>query len=373
MTKNEINYSWLAVENWLKTEATKAYKNERPYGYGDLNKNLKQPGVYAIYFVKTKQVYIGSSTHLYKERLKHLLELKEGIHINCNLQKAFDDSGLNAIMFIYIITANKEEAFNNEQKLLDDYWGNPKLLNIVKNYKKFERDIKDRSNDLNKLLESAKIRYEDSYMLPKKENSIDTSVTINSNFQPFKLIEQLSENMMTDDNKVNKPTQGIIMYSDGAARPTNPGKNAWGVHGYLYENEEPKKGSGNQTHILTASGYIPKVAKLKDGFTEVKPLQYFDFFGSSLLINSNNVAELDATKNALLKAAEFDVTVVNIYTDSEYVRRGVEEWHPGWIKRNWIRNDGNPVPNAEHWKSLLTALNVLKDKGVVVKINWFQI
>jgi hypothetical protein len=52
-------------------------------------------------------------------------------------------------------------------------------------------------------------------------------------------------------------TTGMVIYCDGGARP-NPGNIGWGNHGFIYSTQEPKKGSGNLTHILTASGYIPK-------------------------------------------------------------------------------------------------------------------
>lgn len=361
MNKTDINYSWLAVENWLQLEYEKCNNTDRPFGYGDLSKNLKLPGAYAIYFPKSRLVYIGSTTHLFIERKQHLAQLREGTHQNYQLQDAFDDCDIKAFMYFYIITPNKDEAIAIEQKLIDDYWGNPFLLNRINFNRKENKE--NRYVNLDKLAEITNIRFENSKLHPNKKIDIVIDNTIH-------IPTETQDIMIKDENA--KPTMGIIMYSDGSARPTNPGKNAWGVHGYLYENEVPKKGAGNPTHIVTSSGYVPKAAKDKDGFNEVKPIHYFDCFGSSLEINSNNVAELDATRNALTKAAEYDVTSVTIYTDSEYVRRGVEEWHHGWIKRNWIRNDGNPVPNKECWKQLLDAFYALKEKGVEVIIKWVK-
>ena len=41
-----------------------------------------------------------------------------------------------------------------------------------------------------------------------------------------------------------------------------------------------------------------------------------------------------------------------IYTDSEYVRKGMTEWISGWQRRGWKTADGKPVKNAELWQRL---------------------
>jgi ribonuclease HI len=37
---------------------------------------------------------------------------------------------------------------------------------------------------------------------------------------------------------------------------------------------------------------------------------------------------------------------VIIYTDSEYVRKGITEWIGGWKRRGWKTADNKPVKNA---------------------------
>src|ERR1035437_1726950 len=170
--------------------------------------------------------------------------------------------------------------------------------------------------------------------------------------------------------------KGIIFYCDGGCRSPDKqpglGNIGWGAHGYLFEDVKPTKGSGNQTHLLTKCGYIPKSEKLTDGFSEVKPLSYFDCFGSSDILNSNNVAEVEAITNAITKALDYEITSLTIYTDSQYAKRGVEEWHHTWLRNNWIRNDGTPVPNSFYWKNLISVLNKIRDKGVNVNVQWVK-
>lgn len=163
----------------------------------------------------------------------------------------------------------------------------------------------------------------------------------------------------------------MVIYSDGGCKP-NPGKQGWGVHGYIYEDVPAKKGTGNQSHILTADGYKPKSFKGKQGIVEIKPISYIDGFGSSLDTGTNNSAEIKATAAALEKAATYAISKLNIYTDSEYTKKGMNEWLPFWLARDWIKTDGTPVANAADWKILSKNLDILKSRGVVVTADWVR-
>ncbi len=46
---------------------------------------------------------------------------------------------------------------------------------------------------------------------------------------------------------------------------------------------------------------------------------------------------------------------VVVYTDSEYVRKGITEWINGWKRRGWKTADNKPVKNAELWQQLEAA------------------
>lgn len=200
---------------------------------------------------------------------------------------------------------------------------------------------------------------------------------------------------MAEQKKTDEPIQGLVIYSDGGCRPTNPGPGGWGIHGYLFRAEKPKKGTGNQTHVLTSSGYVPKTAfnaKEKDVYTqeefkkhvmdclhersrkvfEITPLQYVDGSGSFATAVSNNVAEIVAATRALTYAAEHNVQMVQIYTDSEYVCKGVKEWMPSWKRNNWIKSDGNPVANVDYWKELSFAIQQLEARGATIAVLWVR-
>lgn len=177
---------------------------------------------------------------------------------------------------------------------------------------------------------------------------------------------------LKEQDQQEQNDQGIVLYTDGGCRPTSRGYTGWGVHGYLFENVVPKKGSGNHDVYLTNAGYVKKKEVAKDKVVEVKPLLYFDAYGSSVIEGTNNTAEIDATTNAFKKAKEYSVKTVNILTDSQYVQKGVTEWASTWVKRNWVKINGDPVPNSKEWKELLGEYNELINRGVSVKVDWIK-
>lgn len=166
--------------------------------------------------------------------------------------------------------------------------------------------------------------------------------------------------------------EGIVIYTDGSCRPTNPGPIGWGAHGYHYTTELDSKGTGLSTQILTAQGYVPMSQKAKETNQAVKPLSYFDFFGSTNLIATNNTAEVDALYFALKELQSYAVKCIQVFTDSEYVRRGITEWAKSWERNNWIRADGSPVPNTDSWKRLLEIFNKINSEGKTVSVKWIR-
>ena len=107
-----------------------------------------------------------------------------------------------------------------------------------------------------------------------------------------------------------KPTR-VTIYTDGACKG-NPGRGGWGAWLKTAEHEK-------------------------------------ELFGGAPL-TTNNRMELLAVIEALASLKRTCDVVV--YTDSQYVRKGITEWIHNWKLRNWHTADKKPVKNADLWQRL---------------------
>ena len=103
----------------------------------------------------------------------------------------------------------------------------------------------------------------------------------------------------------------VGMYADGACKG-NPGPGGWGV-------------------LLQAGG------------------REKEMFGGEAQ-TTNNRMELTAVIEGLL-SLEVGSTV-RVYTDSQYVQKGISEWIHSWKRRGWLTADKKPVKNVDLWKKL---------------------
>lgn len=103
----------------------------------------------------------------------------------------------------------------------------------------------------------------------------------------------------------------IIIYTDGACRG-NPGPGGWGVVIQYKHHEKIFLGAERDT--------------------------------------TNNRMELTAAVRAFEALKE--PCRVDLYTDSQYVQKGISEWLPGWKNRHWKKSDNKPVKNADLWQAL---------------------
>ena len=68
---------------------------------------------------------------------------------------------------------------------------------------------------------------------------------------------------------------------------------------------------------------------------------------------TNNRMELTAAVRAL--EALTRPCRVTLYTDSEYVKKGISEWLPSWKARGWKTAGKKPVKNQDLWQALDSA------------------
>ncbi|WP_020671984.1 ribonuclease HI [Amycolatopsis nigrescens] len=75
-----------------------------------------------------------------------------------------------------------------------------------------------------------------------------------------------------------------------------------------------------------------------------------DLYGGDAGPTTNNRMELTAPIRALESLKR--PSVVDLYTDSTYVRNGVTKWLPRWKTNGWRTSAKEPVKNADLWQRL---------------------
>lgn len=76
-------------------------------------------------------------------------------------------------------------------------------------------------------------------------------------------------------------------------------------------------------------------------------------FGNEQYTTSNRMKMTAATES--LKSLKHS-SVVTVYSDSEMITKGMNEWLESWKKKGWINKKGRPVANIDLWKSLEEAI-----------------
>ncbi len=119
----------------------------------------------------------------------------------------------------------------------------------------------------------------------------------------------------------------IKVYTDGACKG-NPGPGGWGVYIQSNENEKELYGGNPET--------------------------------------TNNQMEMQAALEALKHLKDKD-EVIELYTDSNYLRQGITEWIHKWKKNNWKTAAKKPVANRDLW----IEISDLNEK-MTVQWNWVK-
>ena len=88
---------------------------------------------------------------------------------------------------------------------------------------------------------------------------------------------------------------------------------------------------------------------------------------------TNNKMELQGVIEAMkymIDEAKIVEDTIEIYTDSEYVIKGTNEWMSSWIRRGWLTAAKKPVLNQEYWKELSNLKYTLEKMGNIVNLRY---
>jgi ribonuclease HI len=123
----------------------------------------------------------------------------------------------------------------------------------------------------------------------------------------------------------------VRIWTAGACIP-NPGPGGWAYFARLGDRERTGKGHHEQT---TCS-------------------------------RMQMTAAVEALRSLKLK----DIPAV-VYSDSQMLVKGMNEWLSGWIARGWRRSDGKPVLNADLWQEL-SGLVEEREPAAAIRFSWIS-
>ena len=109
----------------------------------------------------------------------------------------------------------------------------------------------------------------------------------------------------------------ITIYTDGASRG-NPGPGGWG--GVI----------ASEDRVIEIGGLDPHTTNNKMELTACIRSLEFTIFNS-----------------------QFSNKPIQIYTDSEYVMKGITEWIHRWQRKGWKTANRKPVLNQDLWQKLI--------------------
>ena len=66
---------------------------------------------------------------------------------------------------------------------------------------------------------------------------------------------------------------------------------------------------------------------------------------------TNNRMEMTAVIEALKQLKR--PCKIRIFTDSRYVKDGMTQWIPSWLRNNWVNSQKKPVLNRDLWETVL--------------------
>ncbi|MBD0268756.1 ribonuclease HI [Pseudanabaena sp. FACHB-2040] len=88
---------------------------------------------------------------------------------------------------------------------------------------------------------------------------------------------------------------------------------------------------------------------------------------------TNNRMEMQAAIAGLeFLISTGQTTPVSLYTDSEYVLKGITQWIKGWKKRGWVNSAKKPVLNRDLWE-ILDTLTIQVNQQLERPLEWLYV
>lgn len=98
--------------------------------YECIDESNNKSGIYFIFNIVTRNLYVGSTVNFKKRMNRHILELRNSKHCNTHLQNAWNKYGMESFIFIVVEYTSIENLIEREQFWLEQFDFEKQLYNI---------------------------------------------------------------------------------------------------------------------------------------------------------------------------------------------------------------------------------------------------
>ena len=187
-----------------------------------------------------------------------------------------------------------------------------------------------------------------SSLLEADPTALDMIASLQEKVSQLPLSKELKTTPLPQEEKRGFPLppqvvkdRSFALFSDGACRG-NPGPGAWGSLGQDSLGQVIFKSSGVETSTtnnrMEMTGALKAMEALEDHLLSTSP------------------------HLSLSQACVF------LYSDSQYLVKGINHWIQGWKSRGWKKSDKKPVENEALWREL----DELKSRFEKVVFYWVR-
>jgi ribonuclease HI len=152
----------------------------------------------------------------------------------------------------------------------------------------------------------------------------------------------------------------VTIYTDGSSRG-NPGPGGWGA---ILITEGREVDGEAEDEVIELGGFEDHTTNNRMELRgAIEGLRHVNGYSSFV---TSEPASIRPTTN------DQRPTSIQVFTDSEYVKKGISLWIEGWMAKGWKTSAKKPVLNQDLWEELYKEEKRLKDAGVTITWTYVQ-
>jgi hypothetical protein len=73
-----------------------------------------------------------------------------------------------------------------------------------------------------------------------------------------------------------------------------------------------------------------------------------------------------------VRLKEENLSHIHVMTDSDYVRKGINEWMDQWKKNNYLKPDRSEIVNSDLWRNMNNVIDYYKTTNTTITVDWIK-